>query len=94
MIRRAVAAAKVISPPSTTSRLHLAATADRARGQERRLMWPTIAAAAIGFIAKWLGGVSGDKDQRELRRTEQQNAIVKGDMPTMRAVNEAAHKAE
>ena len=59
-------------------------------------MWgaiATIAAAAIGFISKWLGG-SSDGSQRELGRAEQQNADMKGDLATVRKATEAAKKAE
>jgi len=60
-------------------------------------MWSaisTIAAAALGFLGKWIGGDSGKTDQRELGRAEQQVTDLKTGTATIRAATEAAHEAE
>ena len=59
-------------------------------------MWralATVAAAAVNFLAKWLGN-DGKADQRELGRVEQQNADMKADTVVIRRANEAAKKVE
>lgn len=60
-------------------------------------MWSaiaTMAAAAMGLLAKWIGGDGGKADQRELGRTEQQNADMKADTVVIRRANDAAKKVD
>lgn len=61
-------------------------------------MWTTILTAVtalIGLATKWIGGSgSGDKDQRELGRAEQQNADMKDGTATIRRATDAAKAAE
>lgn len=60
-------------------------------------MWSaiaTMAAAAMGLLAKWIGGDGGKADQRELGRAEQQNIDLKTGTATIRAATDAAREAE
>jgi hypothetical protein len=59
-------------------------------------MWTailTLAASALGLVAKLWGG-SDKADARTLGRAEQQNADSKADVETIKKANVAAKKAE